>query len=310
MNISFFICTFAIQKKHYFMGRHINPKLIDKEIRQEMVGKKKSSEDFFGDNLVIIIGKETMREYMLQNIGKAFLSQEVRVMLVKKGFSVELANLKQFRAAEDMLMITPSNCVLTPVELSDDFEPKIIAFGFGVQSILNRIVQNPVCFKLSKDEVSILDLYFNLIAECLHHNMKEYSVLEPIVLSFTNMIGTIMERHSVRADESEGASLMQSFANLLSTHGDRRRDKKYFCKMLDVSSVRLCSAVKRQTGLSVQQWLNDRVIQEAKSKLKNTETPVAHIGKALGFKNASQFGTFFKKHTGQTPAEYRKSVNN
>ena len=29
------------------------------------------------------------------------------------------------------------------------------------------------------------------------------------------------------------------------------------------------------------------------------------IAVALGFCNATQFGTFFKKHTGQTPMEYR-----
>jgi transcriptional regulator GlxA family with amidase domain len=39
--------------------------------------------------------------------------------------------------------------------------------------------------------------------------------------------------------------------------------------------------------------------------LNGSKDNLEKIAVALGFCNATQFGTFFNKHTGQTPMEYR-----
>ncbi len=39
--------------------------------------------------------------------------------------------------------------------------------------------------------------------------------------------------------------------------------------------------------------------------LNGSKDNLDKIAAVLGFCNATQFGTFFKKHTGQTPMEYR-----
>ena len=53
---------------------------------------------------------------------------------------------------------------------------------------------------------------------------------------------------------------------------------------------------------AAKEWINHIVAREAKLMLKGVDEKVA---KMLGFHNAAQFGTFFKKQTGMTPVEYR-----
>ena len=56
---------------------------------------------------------------------------------------------------------------------------------------------------------------------------------------------------------------------------------------------------------AAKEWINHIVAREAKLMLKGVDEKVEKVAEMLGFHNAAQFGTFFKKHTGQTPMEYR-----
>ena len=47
-------------------------------------------------------------------------------------------------------------------------------------------------------------------------------------------------------------------------------------------------------------------IRKSISLLKNTQKSIQEISDFFNFPNASYFGTFFKKQTGQSPQQYRK----
>ena len=48
------------------------------------------------------------------------------------------------------------------------------------------------------------------------------------------------------------------------------------------------------------------VLERAKYLLANSQTTVDEISDSLGFGTGSCFTSVFKKHTGQTPSEYRR----
>lgn len=69
----------------------------------------------------------------------------------------------------------------------------------------------------------------------------------------------------------------------------------------------LSNVIKSQTGKTVKQWIDERIISEAKSLLNNTDKSVSQIAYNLTFDDTSNFSRFFKKKTGLTPAKYRDS---
>jgi len=67
----------------------------------------------------------------------------------------------------------------------------------------------------------------------------------------------------------------------------------------------LSNIIKSQTGKTVKQWIDERIISEAKSLLNNTSLSVAQIAYRLTYDDVSNFSRFFKKKTGVTPAKFR-----
>lgn len=60
------------------------------------------------------------------------------------------------------------------------------------------------------------------------------------------------------------------------------------------------------TGHPVKQVIDARVVLEAKRLLAHTDEPVARISRQLGFSEATNFGKFFARHAGATPAAFRR----
>jgi two-component system response regulator YesN len=70
---------------------------------------------------------------------------------------------------------------------------------------------------------------------------------------------------------------------------------------------KLQAGVVRRTGLTIHAYIEAARLRKAK-KLLADETPLKCVAELIGYKTASQFGYFFKKHTGQTPQEYRRHI--
>ncbi len=74
---------------------------------------------------------------------------------------------------------------------------------------------------------------------------------------------------------------------------------------LGYSLKTLDRACLRSTGHTTKHLIDTRVTLEAKRLLAHTELPVAVIGRRLGFTEATNFGKFFARTTGQTPGHFR-----
>jgi AraC family transcriptional regulator, transcriptional activator of pobA len=75
---------------------------------------------------------------------------------------------------------------------------------------------------------------------------------------------------------------------------------------LSIHVNHLNHAVREVTGKPTSFHIAERVANEAKALLKNTDWSVADIAYSLGFEYPSYFNNFFRKNTGATPLSLRK----
>lgn len=68
----------------------------------------------------------------------------------------------------------------------------------------------------------------------------------------------------------------------------------------------LSSVISSKSGKSISEWIGDKLTTEAKVMLQNENLPIKEIANKLGFLETSHFSNHFKKHSGFSPAEYRK----
>ena len=68
--------------------------------------------------------------------------------------------------------------------------------------------------------------------------------------------------------------------------------------------------IKKETGLTAQQYIQNKIIDLAKQELLGTELSVSDIALNLGFEYPQHFTRMFKKVTGKSPSEFRMIAQN
>lgn len=79
-------------------------------------------------------------------------------------------------------------------------------------------------------------------------------------------------------------------------------------KTCRISKYQLSHEFKKHVGMSPINYLIDRRIREAKRLLADTDETVNTIGMMVGIENVTHFINLFKKNTGMTPLQYRKTI--
>ncbi len=79
----------------------------------------------------------------------------------------------------------------------------------------------------------------------------------------------------------------------------------YFAKALNLSTNYFGDLIKKETGQSVKEYLQNKTIEFAKKRLFETDKTVNEIAFELGFKYPQHFTRLFKQQVGQSPTAYR-----
>lgn len=82
---------------------------------------------------------------------------------------------------------------------------------------------------------------------------------------------------------------------------------KEFAANLSVHPNHLNAVLKKYTGQNVSTHIRNRLLEETKALLVQTDWTLQDIGYSIGFAEQPNFSLFFKKNTGITPAEFRRS---
>ena len=77
-----------------------------------------------------------------------------------------------------------------------------------------------------------------------------------------------------------------------------------------ISQSHFSTVFAQETGITFTQYLTGLRIAKAKELLEATEMRSSEIAFQVGYNDAHYFSYLFKKHTGMTPSEYRKSNKN
>lgn len=77
---------------------------------------------------------------------------------------------------------------------------------------------------------------------------------------------------------------------------------------LDISKNYFCSLFKQETGKNFLEYVTKVKMEWAKMLLRQSNYKTYKVSEMLGYREASYFSRLFRKHTGSSPAEYRKQI--
>ena len=87
---------------------------------------------------------------------------------------------------------------------------------------------------------------------------------------------------------------------------ERQISLQDLAQLAGYSEYYLSEKFKKETGLSVNRYIQQARIDRAKVLLESTDKSVKEIADQLTFSSVNYFIRVFREHAGQTPAQYRK----
>ncbi len=127
------------------------------------------------------------------------------------------------------------------------------------------------------------------------------SILEQAVYDFTEQVSSVKQIRTNMPVVDAAIRYIQRYIN-------KPIQVNEIASYLHMNSAYLSHIFKKETGISLKLHIHKTKCEEAKILLKTTQMSLTEISNYLGYSTQSHFQNTFKKLTGTTPSEYKKTL--
>ena len=231
-------------------------------------------------------------------------------------------NLHEFRLKKDsMFIFTPKNILQVNsqqyfkadvIAISPDFMRRINIDIKNMMPLFLKFVENPALTLTPEESRSMR----GMIAQIERENRGpethfSFDIVSGLIAATIYKVGDIMYHYLAEHPEEQNNShnraeeYFKQFTHLLGEHFREERSVGFYARQLCITPKYLTTLIKRISGQSVSEWIDNYVILEAKTLLKYSTMSIQEIAYYLNFPNQSFFGSYFKRNTGMSPSQYK-----
>jgi len=119
----------------------------------------------------------------------------------------------------------------------------------------------------------------------------------------------IQKSPAIRKTQKYFIQLFEEFYIAIVKHHCESHEIAFYARLLSLSPKYFGTVIKKTTGQSASQWINQYVNVQAKWMLQHEHhKTVQQIAHHLGFSEQASFSRFFKFYNGMSPTEYRDQI--
>lgn len=181
--------------------------------------------------------------------------------------------------------------------------------GVNKFSLINDIrTKNIICLHLKDSGNAIHDLLWNAAAEYNYYMPGGEAIIKNLLIcTFINIIRIVEEQCKISQKNSFNNNNIDVIIKFLRNNLSRKIYLTELSDLIHMSPDYLCKYFKKHTGSNIFTYLTMLRMERAKKLLTNKSYSVSYISMICGYNYTSNFQMNFKKYTGMTPNEYRKS---
>lgn len=160
-----------------------------------------------------------------------------------------------------------------------------------------------------KEQFNRIENFLKQLFSLFHSNteMKDLSIgayLKLLLIECNN----ICEMNPVESDIITSAgNLLRTFKIEVDKNYKKEHSTNFYAGQLNISSDHLNRSIKSKTGKTAKEYIQTRIVIEAKRLLYFSDLSNKEIGFELGFNEPANFSAFFKKHTQFSPSKFKKN---
>ncbi len=185
--------------------------------------------------------------------------------------------------------------------IDHDVEVSCVGFVFGLH---NHFIT------LTKEEQQKFDLLLSMfIGEMNTSDQIQQEMLLVLLKRLIVNVTRMARRNSFTEQVTEDKyNLIRKFNLLVEAHFRAEHAVSYYAERLNKSPKTLSNLFALYNAQSPSQIIQERILIEAKRLLSYTDKSAKEITYELGFDDAAYFSAYFKKHTNQSPLEFRNEI--
>lgn len=239
-------------------------------------------------------------------------------ILLKRGSCVVDINLRHYELTAPCYLHLNANSYIHIHSVSSDLEAGVIVISTEFSDSISLFFRGRGGNPSSDSHVMILDermmaeftrLFNNLTI--LYNDISNPDRFQAIIYAivsffFANSTRLKREDHSVSMP-SPARRLTETFLSLVQRYFSEEHTLAFYAGKLEVSEKHLYRTVKKITGFTASQWIDRYLLLEAKVMLKSSSLNISQISDSLHFASPSAFGKFFRRSTGMSPKQFRKT---
>ena len=231
-------------------------------------------------------------------------------------------NLHEFRLKKDsMFIFTPKNILQVNsqqyfkadvIAISPDFMRRINIDIKNMMPLFLKFVENPTLALTPEESRSMRGMIAQIERETRGPETHfSFDIVSGLIAATIYKVGDIMYHYLAEHPEGQNNShnraeeYFKQFTHLMGEHFREERSVGFYARQLCITPKYLTTLIKRISGQSVSEWIDNYVILEAKTLLKYSTMSIQEIAYYLNFPNQSFFGSYFKRNTGMSPSQYK-----
>ena len=231
-------------------------------------------------------------------------------------------NLHEFKLKKDSIFIfTPKNVLQVNsqqyfkadvIAISPDFMRRINIDIKNMMPLFLKFVENPALTLTPEESRSMRGMIAQIERETREPETHfSFDIVSGLIAATIYKVGDIMYHYLAEHPEGQNNShnraeeYFKQFTHLLGEHFREERSVGFYARQLCITPKYLTTLIKRISGQSVSEWIDNDVILEAKTLLKYSTMSIQEIAYYLNFPNQSFFGSYFKRNTGMSPSQYK-----
>ena len=270
--------------------------------------------EHFRDDIVII------HNPCFRSDWEPYKLKQVLLVLCNGGNGYGAINLHPVHLQKDTLLIALPSQIAESNKVDENFKGTFLVMSehflsrinIGDVYLFHKQVENNPVYQLDQRTAttfrSLIDLTHNLMLSGDSGSSTE-EIFSLISRLFYILIGQIINPSSDSQETGQRhGEVMMLFLQLLRRHYREHRDVGFYADKMNISAKYMTTLVKKASGKSAIQWIEDYVILEAKAQLSSTVNTVQQIAFDLNFPSQSLFGRYFKRAVGMSPSDYRASL--
>lgn len=245
---------------------------------------------------------------------------QVLAVLCEEGEVAGAVNLRPFNLTKNNLLIVLADHIMDAHKISPDYKGTYIFMSQRFLSMLNigdgykfyETVEESPCFSLDGRMMAAIQSYVNMCKAMIDISDLNPNTIESLRLLtrlFFLNLGWFIHGTAIEKETKEHQSdVMKRFLILVKNNYKEERTVEFYADKMNMTAKYMTTLIKKASGKSALQWIQEYVILDAKAQLSTTMNSVKHISFDLNFPTQSFFGRYFKRATGMSPSDYRRSV--